>query len=292
VRICSECCASIRDPECGDCVHYAAALQHAQQRVQKSAKPERHFIAEVSDDVSSAVETALGIAQKGNPKKALAMLTPLLTAHPLSHDLHYGIGTIHLVQGEPHEAIRYLAKAVDIYPYFMEAYYNMAAAYRELRDPANFIRCYRKVLEVGEAGDPDVENARSLIEEFSAQIRRTQDIGLDEYLKANELFNEAFARMNQGDWAGALDLFALSARIHERSSQCHGNMGLCHAYLGRKAKALAELDRALEVDPEYAFAKANRKVVEMMEEGQPLRCDFTTNNPSPQKKWFQRWRKS
>lgn len=47
-------------------------------------------------------------------------------------------------------------------------------------------------------------------------------------------------------------------------------MGLCLAKLGEKAEALAELDRALKINPEYEPALSNRKVVEQMTEGQPL----------------------
>jgi len=47
-------------------------------------------------------------------------------------------------------------------------------------------------------------------------------------------------------------------------------MGLCYAHQGQKAKALAELDRALELDPQYHIARTNRKMVESMVEGRPL----------------------
>lgn len=58
--------------------------------------------------------------------------------------------------------------------------------------------------------------------------------------------------------------------LTERHAPSHGNMGLCYAKLGNKAKALAELDRALEIDPQYEPAMANRVVVERMEEGCPM----------------------
>lgn len=93
-RICGLCRASIRDPECGDCVHYEEALQHARERVLKPDGPERHYLAEISPEIQERVNDALAIAQKGNPKRAMDMLAPLLADHPLSHDLHYAIGTI------------------------------------------------------------------------------------------------------------------------------------------------------------------------------------------------------
>ena len=47
-------------------------------------------------------------------------------------------------------------------------------------------------------------------------------------------------------------------------------MGLCLAKLGRRADALTELDRALEINPQYEPARQNRVVVERMQEGVPM----------------------
>src|ERR1039457_1572543 len=77
--------------------------------------------------------------------------------------------------------------------------------------------------------------------------------------------------MEKGDWSGALAGFRASAAKHDRNSPIHGNMGLCLAHLGHKAQALAEFDRALEIDPEYSPAAANRAAAEHMEEGAPLK---------------------
>ena len=58
--------------------------------------------------------------------------------------------------------------------------------------------------------------------------------------------------------------------MNDRNVPTHGNMGLCLAKLARKAAALKELDRAIEMDSGYEPAKDNRLVVEQMEEGLPL----------------------
>ncbi|HEV2391334.1 MAG TPA: tetratricopeptide repeat protein [Verrucomicrobiae bacterium] len=53
-------------------------------------------------------------------------------------------------------------------------------------------------------------------------------------------------------------------------TRCGGNLALCLAGLGRKAEALASLDRALELDPAYEPARTNRKAIEAMREGKPF----------------------
>jgi tetratricopeptide (TPR) repeat protein len=117
---------------------------------------------------------------------------------------------------------------------------------------------------------PAVAKARSIVEDIAAMIRRSEGIGLSDYLRAGALFNDAFELMNRGNWLGALKGFRASAALNERSAPTHGNTGLCFAYLGRKAEALAELDRALDIDPEYLPAASNRRLVEQMVEGLPI----------------------
>ena len=50
----------------------------------------------------------------------------------------------------------------------------------------------------------------------------------------------------------------------------HGNLGICYAQLGQKQEALASLDEALALDPDYEPALINRKIVASLEEGEKI----------------------
>jgi tetratricopeptide (TPR) repeat protein len=154
--------------------------------------------------------------------------------------------------------------------YSIESYYNKAVSYQKLLDVPNCIRSYQKVVSIGPASDPEVAKARGIVEAMAATILRTEGIALDAYLLSGDKFNQAFELMQRGDWQGALAGFRASAAINDCNAPCHGNMGLCHAQLGQKADALAELDRALQIDPDYQPALSNRKLADQMEEGRPL----------------------
>lgn len=225
---------------------------------------------EVNDEVSDAVNGALESAQRGRFQFAMDTLTDLLPEHPLHHDVPYGIGVLHALKGEFEESIRWFDKAIAIYPYRIESNYNKAVSHQKLLDIPNCVRSYRKVMEIGPSDDPEVAQARSFIEALAAGIQRNEGIGLDAYLRSADKFNQAFELMERQDWRGALAGFRASAAINEGNAPCHGNMGICHGHLGNKAEALAELDRALEIDPDYQPALSNRKLVEKMEEGKPL----------------------
>lgn len=222
---------------------------------------------EVNDEVSDAVNGALEAAQRGRFQYAMDMLTDLLPEHPQHHDVAYGIGVIHALKREYEESIRWFDKAIAINPYRIETHYNKAVSHQKLLEIPNCVRSYQRVVEIGPSDDPEVAQARSFIETLASSIKRNQGISLDAYLRSGDKFNQAFELMERGDWRGALVGFRASAAINDRNAPCYGNMGICHGHLGHKAEALAALDRALEIDPDYQPAVSNRKLMEKMEEG-------------------------
>jgi tetratricopeptide (TPR) repeat protein len=56
--------------------------------------------------------------------------------------------------------------------------------------------------------------------------------------------------------------------LNNNNAQTYGNLGLCHAFLGQRDKALAFFDQALEIDPAYAPAITNRDLVASLQEGE------------------------
>ena len=211
------------------------------------------------------------LAERGKTKEARAALTRLLNEHPEDPNVCYGIGTLHAISGELKESIKWFDQAIAAAPDFVEAYHNKATAYQKLLDVANAIRAYRKVLELAAPGSMSATQAKSFLDDMASFIQQNDGVDLECYLDSQSEFDLAFKLMERRDWAGALAGFRASAAKIDRNSPVHGNMGLCLAHLGHKALALAEFDRALELDPGYSPAATNRLVAEQMEEGAPLK---------------------
>ncbi|MGH7969475.1 MAG: tetratricopeptide repeat protein, partial [Limisphaerales bacterium] len=93
---------------------------------------------------------------------------------------------------------------------------------------------------------------------------------LDAYIENEQLFGLAFENLSKRRCGEAAELFSRALKQNPNHVQSHGNLALCLAGLGRKAEALASLDRALELDPTYGPALTNRKAIEAMTEGEPL----------------------
>jgi tetratricopeptide (TPR) repeat protein len=269
-EICPLCCAGARVAECGDCSHYATAQGYRAGRATSGAMPDGHFIVEINPEVEQAVNEAAELAGRGRMDQARATMERLLREHPVNHTVHFGMGVLNAIQGEHLEAIKWFDRATTIYPYFVEAYFNKGVACQKEFDIAGSVRAFRKVVDVGDPKELEVKHAKDLLSGMADAIRKTDGIDLDTYMESQDLFNRAFALFEAGSWEEALAGFRAAAAKNDRNSPTHGNIGLCLASLGRKAEALKELDRALEIDPRYEPAKFNRVAVERMEEGRPM----------------------
>lgn len=271
--ICSLCCAGKRDAECGDCQHYREAQRYDSVRAPSATAARKHFTIELNPEVEEAVNGALERAERGDTRAAGDILARLLREYPRNHSVCYGMGTLHAIKGENLEAIRWFDQAIAIFPYFVEALFNKGVSCQKELNVAGTVRALRKVVEVGAPNDPTVKQARSILNNVAATIRRNEGVDPEVYYASQEEFERAFAFMEQGDWLRAMTGFRACVAKHDRSAPAHGNLGLCLAKFGRKAEALAELDRAMAIDSRYEPAKFNRVAVEQMEEGRPMETE-------------------
>lgn len=267
--ICSVCCAEMRGPECGDCRHYAESQKYRAARTTPKSLRDGHFLAEFNPDVDQKVQAALQLVRKGAFDKALPMLTKLRREHSRNHTVCFAMGTLHAMKGEDDKAMPFFDKAIEIFPYMSEAHFNRAVIFKNRCDLKNAVRAFEKVVEIGPEDDPDVRKARSFIGDMAKEVRKHEGVDLAVYLEVQDEFDRAFESLRRGEWSIALEGFRAVAAKTDRNAPTHGNMGLCLAKLGHKAEALAELDRALEIDPGYQPARINRIPIAVMEEGKP-----------------------
>jgi tetratricopeptide (TPR) repeat protein len=266
--ICSRCCAEIRGSECGECPHYEEAMLHAMRR--DAGLPDGHFIAEINPEVQEDVDSALELALQGDLSEAFDMMERLADENPRNHDVCYGMGCLYGLSDEHAKSIPWFEKALSIFPYMGEAYYNLGIAYQKAYNLGRMIKSLRKAVQYGDPQEEYYTAAGEQLENVEQIIGRNEGVDLDSYVASSDKFEAAFELMEEGQWGAALKGFKAAAGHNEKNAPTHGNLGICLALLGRKAEALAALNRALEIDPEYGPALGNRMLVEGMEEGTPL----------------------
>lgn len=263
--ICSKCCAESRDSACERCQYFAEAKRYHASKASKEKK--RHFIVEINEEVEKAVDDALALVEAGSILKGERILQELQMRHPKNHMVNYGIGVVNAFKQKYDQAIKYFTRATDAFPYFVEAHFNKAVAYKNKLNIRYASKSFKDVIEMG---DPDanlVRQAKEFVTELERQIMEMYNITLDQYFKAQDVFEKAFSYMEKGAWPQAIADFQKCVKLNAKHPQTWGNLGLCYAQAGRKAEALSAFDRALDIDPNYEPAMVNKAVVESLQDG-------------------------
>ncbi len=266
--VCPVCCAKTRQESCGGCQYYTVAQQYQASKALSAAS--KHFMAEINEDVFKEVDRALMLCQQGSFSKAYLILQKLLPAHPHNHQVYYGMGIYHALQGNYDEALTYLNRATDIFPYFVEAHFNKGMVFQKKIDIKRMINAYQTVIEIGDPQDDIVKQAQDIVQGVERHLRENGNTTLDSYLKGQDVFERAFEAMNNNKWEQAISLFQQCGKYCPRHPQSYGNIGICYGKLGQKALALQALDMALELDPNYEPAIVNRVIVESLKEGEKI----------------------
>jgi tetratricopeptide (TPR) repeat protein len=269
--ICPVCCAKTRSPICEGCVYYVQAEKYSRETIRRQRPGE--FIIASDANVNERVDRALAMAERGNVGAAEKIISPLLSTNADSDMVQYGMGVICLMKGQFEKAIPRFNRAVEINPYFAEAWFNKGAAHQKRLEVGDMIKAFRKVLELGDSSEEYFKQAKNIISSLENQIRRDNGLSLDEYLALMDVFQDAFAAMEAREWEKALAGFRKVISKDPKHVQSHGNMGICYAHLGKKQEALAALDKALEIDPGYKPAITNRKAILSLPEGQRVVAD-------------------
>lgn len=263
--ICPVCCARTRTTQCEKCIYF---LQAQKFKKEKPSPPQ--FTSPMPDANSEVMETAyqaLEEAQKGNVRSAEKSLVTLLKTNPQVDMVQFGMGAICLLKNKEDEALRYFEKAIELNPYFAEAWFNKGVIHQKKLELPQMVEAYRKAIEFGDAAESYVRNAKKLLQEIARQVKKDTHLSLDDFLYASTIFSDAYNAMKQKDWESAITGFKMVLSMNPRHVQSHGNIGLCYSYIGKKQEALAHLDRALELDPKYEPAIINRKTVVQRVEG-------------------------
>jgi tetratricopeptide (TPR) repeat protein len=263
--ICPSCCAAIRRTECAGCNHYETSLAYQRDKQVRN----QSFITEIIPEVDDRCDEALILVEKGDISRAQALLEDLRREHPNYHMVLYGIGVCHALQGQTDEAIVCFERAVDIYPPFALAHYNLGESYRKKIKLEKTVKAFEAAI-AADGSDGEVgQLARKRLDEIEATIK-TGGVGLSTYIRNLKIFDRGFVALQEKRFEAAIELFAQVLATQHGHVQSYGNMGLAYAKIGNRQMALACLNKALELDPGYEPALINRLAVEHMKDGEAL----------------------
>jgi len=268
-KICPACCAKIRTPRCEGCTYYESFPRYDSKKPQK----ERHFVFPLDPALEDECGKALALAERGEIGCAENIMKGLLKECPDYHMVQYGMGVCLALQNRFEEALPFFRKAAEIFPYFIEAYFNLAMASTKMGDIPGAIKAFKEVVLIGSHQDL-VGKAKAMLNDFETTITKHHGVSMETFLSSSEIFTKAFAALQRKEYRLAVDLFNRLLSAHSNHVQSWGNVGLAYAGLGMKMKALECFDKAIEIDPDYELALVNRVLVERMVEGEALDQDL------------------
>ena len=267
--ICPSCCASTRRDDCDGCGYYQASDLY--QREKQARK--KTFITQILPDVDDQCDEALGFLESGDLARGETMLQDLGRQHPDYHTVLFGLSVCHIMKQQTDEAIARLERAVEIFPAFSQAHYNLGSAYRQKFDIENAVKAY-KVAIAADGSDGEIAHlARERLHELEAIFMKDGE-SLSAHIQNRRIYDRGFAALQERRFQDAIDLFEQVLAARKDHVQSHGNMGLAYAFLGNKQKAIECLDTAIALDPGYEPAIVNRLVVVDLKDGEAL-PDFT-----------------
>lgn len=266
-QICPPCCATMRNEFCEGCSYYSAAAKYEKEQ----QKRKRHFTTILDLEIDEACDKALLLVEKGKIVEGEDILRELDRKHPRYHTVKYGLGVCRIASDRMEDAIAYFKEAILIFPYFIEAHYNMAAAYRKLWKIEEAVDAYRKVIQIGSDKEL-VAKAKRFMDGLEKSVERESGMDVDSFIKNMRTFDKAYIAMKAGRYDLAIDLFNLVLTRDPENVPSWGNLGLAYACKGERTRALECLDKALEIDPYYELAMVNKVLLEKAKEGE--RIDF------------------
>jgi tetratricopeptide (TPR) repeat protein len=225
-------------------------------------------IISVSSKVLEACDDALAKIEAGDLTSAEIEADRLYDLYPDDHVVLYLQGVCLVQRGHYEEAALYFEDAIQINPWFCEAYLNLAGLYRQEVKMVQSIACYRKVIELDEEHGDLGKLAKKELDLLKKMIQDTSGETLEEYLQAQTLFNDAFECLKRERYKESISLFQQVLAMNPNHVQSYGNMALAHSALGEQKIALQYLDKALLLDPTYEPAQQNREYILQLKEGE------------------------
>jgi tetratricopeptide (TPR) repeat protein len=255
--ICPRCCAEIRNSECEGCSYYKDSQKFA---IEKAKKSPQHFTIRIAPEVDDEIDRALRMVEAGNIANGELVIRSLMKENADLYTIHFAMGTIHGVKGQHDDAMACFDKSIEIYPYFVDCWFNRALSAQKKMDIIEMVVSLRKVIELGNISDEAVVKAKELLGDFVQITYKTTGLKLDEYIGSLKRFNAAFELMQNRQWEKAIAGYKEVIKINSTAPQAFGNMALCYAHLNEDKKAIEAFDRAIALDPHYEPAIINKEI--------------------------------
>jgi tetratricopeptide (TPR) repeat protein len=210
---------------------------------------------------NEALERGLEYLEAGRPRAARRRLERFVARHPEHAEGQSALGVCLLQLNETDVAIEHLSQAVRLDPEQALHRWNLASAAKQADRMGGCYLALRDYLELADDAEGASERraeARSFIRAYERMLRGSHPgVPLRDVLRGEELFARAYAALSEGRHLEAAHGFENVLALVPRHYPSWGNLGAAYLALERTADAQRCLERALELNPDYAIARHN-----------------------------------
>ena len=222
----------------------------------------------LSTDVSEGNATAAQWLERGNQlwrsrryDEAVKAFDEAIKQKPAFVYLaYYGKGLALARQGKLKESIAALEQAVKLKPDFVAAWEFQSVSHRELNQLDKALVTINKAIQL-QPENPNLYNEKGVILEnlkdyAQAQAAITKAIKLS--ARAAFYYNRGLVYQNQKKWDLAVADYNKAIQINPEYAQAYNNRGNLYYYQKKWDLAVADYNKAIQINPEVAQAYNNR----------------------------------
>jgi predicted O-linked N-acetylglucosamine transferase (SPINDLY family) len=175
------------------------------------------------------------------------------------------LGSVLHERREFKEAIRSYNQAIQIYPDYADAHYNLGNAHQELGQLKESIQSYNKVIQL----NPDYAEAYNNLGVVLKDLKQFKK-SIQSCVKAIQLkpdYAEAYNNLGvtlqeSGRLDEAVKSYNKATKLKPDYAEAYSNLGVTLQELGRLDEAVKRYNQAIQIDPNYAEAYSNLGVVQ------------------------------
>lgn len=215
------------------------------------------------EEAASFFQQGLGRSQSsGGLREAIGLFDRALAIRPDYPEALLQRGIVHLSLGDTKAAARDLERATELNPTLADAWYHLGRA--AAQDPLRGTRAksaFRKLLDLAPSYrlapiararlaylEGDLDGAMRLCGEAEKALGNDEEIH----------FLRGAIASKQGDSRAAIEHYTKGLEVRPESWNCLVNRACEHMALGELDRAMADLDRAIQINPDGLEAWANR----------------------------------
>ena len=219
--------------------------------------------------VEDRVDEFLEIAAEGKRMDhAETGIDALAEEFPDNAYVCFGQGVMRVHRNQYVEAQNCFDRAVELDPEFAEAWANKAAGHAHRSESVAMARAQQKVLQLASPDSDLHQQMKGRLDDFADSIRELNGMELETYLRAEELYAEAINYFHHDEYDRAVR-FILEHEGELPFNEITLNLlGLCYRRQSKFKQAREALEKALEIAPEHATARANLELIEAEEPGE------------------------